>query len=302
MSEKATENSQAENKQAQTNATDEPSENESEEVILEREPIDGHKLKLILEAGLLAAGRPMSLDSLIALFPDADRPGRADIRDGLAALSEDYAERALELVEVASGYRVQVKADYCPWVSRLWDERPPRYSRALMETLAIIAYRQPITRGEIEDVRGVSVSSNIIRTLLERDWIRAVGHRDVPGKPALFGTTRDFLDYFGLKRLDELPTLEELRDLDEINVELDLGLPPAVIDAARGEALQDGEEGDDDAATKGDAADSGAHEGITDDTDADADADEDEDEDADEDEDEDEDLEDSDDDDDEEAR
>jgi segregation and condensation protein B len=130
----------------------------------------------------------------------------------------------MELREVASGYRVQIRSDYTPWVSRLWEERPPRYSRALLETLSIIAYRQPITRAEIEDVRGVSLSTNIFRTLLDRRWIRAVGHRDVPGRPALYGTTREFLDYFGLKSLDELPPLAELRDVDELGVALELGL------------------------------------------------------------------------------
>jgi segregation and condensation protein B len=182
-------------------------------------------LKPILEAALLAAGRPLSLDQLAALFPDEERPERGAIREAVAELRTDYDGRGIELAEVGSGFRIQVRADYAPWVSRLWDDKPGRYSRALMETLALIAYRQPITRGEIEDIRGVSVSTNIIKTLQERDWVRVVGHRDVPGRPALYGTTRDFLDYFGLRSLDDLPTLAELRDLDSINRELALDDP-----------------------------------------------------------------------------
>jgi segregation and condensation protein B len=185
---------------------------------------DAGTLQRILEAALLAAARPLDLDELLALFPEQERPDRAALRDALGALREQYAGHAMELHEVASGYRVQIRSDYTPWVSRLWEERPPRYSRALLETLAIIAYRQPITRAEIEDVRGVGLSTNIFRTLLDRRWIRAVGHRDVPGRPALYGTTREFLDYFGLKSLDELPPLAELRDVDELSVALELGL------------------------------------------------------------------------------
>ena len=183
-------------------------------------------LKNILEAVLMAAGHPMSIDQLqMTLFPEGDPPEKTELKEALAALEGDYAGRALELVEVASGYRFQVRQSMEPWVSRLWEEKPARYSRALLETLALVAYRQPITRAEIEDVRGVSVSSSIIKTLQDREWIRVVGHRDVPGRPALFGTTREFLDYFGLKSLDELPTLAELRDIDSINAELDLGVP-----------------------------------------------------------------------------
>ncbi len=182
-------------------------------------------LKNIVEAALLAAGRPLSLDLLQGLFSELECPDKKQLRTALQALEADYQGRGIEIVEVASGWRIQVGQACSPWVSRLWDERPARYSRALMETLALIAYRQPITRGEVEDIRGVSVSTNIIKTLLEREWVRVLGHRDVPGKPALYGTTRDFLDYFGLKTLDELPTLAELRDLDEINRELDLENP-----------------------------------------------------------------------------
>ncbi len=183
------------------------------------------QLKLIIEAALLAAGKPLSLDELLALFDVTDLPDRQAVRDALKALDEDYQERGIELLEVGSGFRIQVRSRFAPWISRLWTERPTRYSRALMETLALIAYRQPITRGEIEEVRGVSVSSNIIKTLLEREWVRVVGHRDVPGRPSLYATTKEFLDYFNLKSLSELPTLAEIRDLDSINQELNLELP-----------------------------------------------------------------------------
>ena len=185
------------------------------------------KTKQIVEAALLAAGRPMLIDQLLELFEEGEKPERKELRAVLTEIAEDYQGRGIELQEVGSGFRIQVRADYAPWVSRLWVERPTRYSRAMMETLALIAYRQPITRGEIEEVRGVSVSTHIINTLTERDWIRVVGHRDVPGKPALYATTRGFLDYFGLKSLNELPTLAEIRDLDSINRELELREPGA---------------------------------------------------------------------------
>jgi segregation and condensation protein B len=195
--------------------------------------MDMEQLQKILEAALLAAGRPLDLDEMLALFPEQERPDRATLREALAALKERYATHAVELREVASGWRVQIRSDYAPWVSRLWEERTPRYSRALLETLAIIAYRQPITRAEIEDIRGVSLSTTIFRTLLDRRWIRAVGHRDVPGRPALYGTTREFLVYFGLKSLDELPPLAELRDVDELTVALELGLTEPGAEAER---------------------------------------------------------------------
>ena len=179
-------------------------------------------LKSILEAVLLASGEPLSLSVLASVFADEDRPSDGDIGKALAKLGDDYAERGLELTEVANGFRIQVREETNPWVARLWEERPQRYSRALLETLALIAYRQPITRGDIEEVRGVSVRTNIIRTLQEREWIRVVGHRDVPGKPALFGTTKVFLDYFNLKNLDDLPSLAEIKDMDSIEPELDL--------------------------------------------------------------------------------
>jgi segregation and condensation protein B len=190
-----------------------------------------NSLKCVLEAVLLAAGEPLDQAALASVFEDSERPGDADIAQALAELGEDYAERGLELKEVASGFRIQVREEVNPWVARLWEERPQRYSRALLETLALIAYRQPITRGEIEEVRGVSVRTNIVRTLQEREWIRVVGHRDVPGKPALFGTTKAFLDYFNLSSLDDLPSLAEIRDMDSLEPELDLE-PPVDTDAA----------------------------------------------------------------------
>jgi len=186
--------------------------------------METEQLKLVIEAILLAAGRPLTLDQLLAMFEEQERPQRKQVREALAALQADYTGRGIDLVEVGSGYRIQVRSSMQPWVSRLWEEKPARYSRALLETLALIAYRQPITRGEIEEVRGVSVSSNIIKTLQERDWIHVVGHREVPGRPAMYGTTRQFLDYFSLKALDELPSLAELRDLNEIGRELELDL------------------------------------------------------------------------------
>jgi segregation and condensation protein B len=179
-------------------------------------------LKSILEAILLAADEPLGLSALGSVFTDDERPGNSEIGKALKELQEDYAERGMELKEVSSGWRIQVREDVNPWVARLWEERPQRYSRALLETLALIAYRQPITRGDIEEVRGVSVRSTIIRTLQEREWIRVVGHRDVPGKPALFGTTKAFLDYFNLANLDDLPSLAEIKDMESLEPELDL--------------------------------------------------------------------------------
>ena len=187
--------------------------------------IQGEQLQNILEAALLAAGQPLSPAQLAALFSDDERPPKGEISRALEQLRVDCSNRGIELKKVASGYRLQVKQEYNEWVSRLWKERPPRYSRALLETIALIAYRQPITRGEIESVRGVSVSTNIIRTLQEREWIRVVGHRDVPGKPALFGTTNTFLDSFDLQNLDDLPTLAEIRDMENLEPELQLEAP-----------------------------------------------------------------------------
>jgi segregation and condensation protein B len=183
------------------------------------------RLIQILEGALLAAGRPMTIAQLAELFEEHERPDKDALREALQTVAERCEDRGFELREVASGYRFQVRQDLSPWVARLWQERPQKYSRALLETLALIAYRQPITRGEIEDIRGVAVSSNIIRTLHERDWIRVVGHRDVPGRPAMYATTRQFLDYFNLKTLDQLPALAEIRDLETLNAELGFSTP-----------------------------------------------------------------------------
>ena len=199
------------------------------ETVLSR-PVE---LKHIVEALLLAAGGPLSVGQLTSLTAADEKWSAADITQALEELSADLGGRGIELVEVASGFRLQTRPDLVSWVSRLWEERPQRYSRALLETLALIAYRQPITHGEIEEVRGVTVRSNIMRTLQEREWIRVVGHRDVPGKPALFGTTKAFLDYFNLTTLDDLPSLAEIRDMESLEPELDFEPadetePPAV--------------------------------------------------------------------------
>jgi len=174
--------------------------------------VSGQPLKTIIEALLLAADRALSLDEIRSVFDEGERSGRDALRQALAALDEDCGQRGVELKEVASGYRLQVRRELAHWVNRLWEEKPPRYTRALLETLALIAYRQPATRGDIEDVRGVAVSTAIIRTLLDREWIRVAGHRDTPGRPELFVTTRRFLDYFNLKSLEELPPLDEISE------------------------------------------------------------------------------------------
>src|SRR5690606_13182438 len=174
--------------------------------------MDETQVKHVIEAALLAAGRPLPLDTLAALFATRAELDKETLARALDNLAEDYRERGLELKEVASGFRIQVRSSMSDWLTPLWEERAPRYTRALLETLSLIAYRQPITRAEIEEVRGVAVSSNIIRTLIERNWIRVVGHRDVPGKPAMFGTTKDFLDYFGLRKLEDLPPLADIKD------------------------------------------------------------------------------------------
>ena len=171
-------------------------------------------IKYIVEAALMAADKPMTVNQLVGLFDDAERPDGKLVRNALQELQIDCEGRGVELKEVASGFRYQAKQDYAPWLKKLWEERPPRYSKALMETLVLIAYRQPITRSEIEEIRGVAVNSQIIKTLAEREWIKVVGHREVPGKPALLGTTKLFLDYFNLKGLADLPTLDEIKDLD----------------------------------------------------------------------------------------
>jgi segregation and condensation protein B len=207
-------------------------------------------LKNIIEATLLAAGRPVPLAQLTELFDERERPTKEQVEAALQALSEDYANRGIEVVEVASGWRIQVRSRYVDVVSRLWQERPTRYSRALLETLALIAYRQPITRSEIEEIRGVSISSTIMRTLQERNWIRTVGHREVPGRPELLGTTREFLDYFGLKSLEDLPTLAELKDVETIGVQLELDAnspseSSSETEAAAAEAVSDAETAND---------------------------------------------------------
>jgi segregation and condensation protein B len=202
-------------------------------------------LKLIVEAILLAAGRPLTLDQVLVMFDDKEKPERADLREAIKALQGDYSERGIDLVQVGGGYRIQVRESMQPWVSRLWEEKPARYSRALLETLALIAYRQPITRGEIESVRGVAVSTNIMKTLLEREWVHVVGHRDVPGRPAMYGTTKQFLNYFGLKNIDGLPSLAELRDLNAIGEELQLDLaeiPGLGMESANDEEVDEPQE------------------------------------------------------------
>ncbi len=181
-----------------------------------------NKVKMIVEGLLMAAGRPLSLDNITAVFSEDEKPDRKELKDVMEAIRLDCDDRGFELVEVASGYRFQVKQEISEWVAKLWEEKPPRYTRALLETLALIAYRQPITRGDIEEIRGVAVSSNITRTLLDREWIRVVGHRDVPGRPAMFATTKQFLDYFNLKSLEELPPLSEIKELDKQEEKLDL--------------------------------------------------------------------------------
>lgn len=188
--------------------------------------MEAQRKKNIIEAAVLVADEPLNEDALLQLFDEVDRPDKPALRALLAELGKDYAERGVELREVASGFRFQARQELGPWVSRLWQERPPRYSRATLETLALIAYRQPITRGEIEDVRGVSVSTQIMKTLLERGWVRVVGHRDVVGRPAMYATTREFLDYFNLQSLEDLPPLAEIRDLDRVSegLELEAGL------------------------------------------------------------------------------
>lgn len=202
------------------------------------------RLKNIIEGAMLAAGRPLSIDHMLSLFLDDEQPSRDEVRAALEVLSAECEQRGIELKEVASGFRFQVKTEYAEWVSRLWDEKPARYSRATLETLALIAYRQPITRSEIEEIRGVSVSSNIVKGLLEREWVKIVGHRDVPGKPALFATTRQFLDYFNLKGLSDLPPLAEIRSIDSIERELNFG-----------DLVQAANQGQDDAAPDGTSAD-----------------------------------------------
>ncbi|MDH3647961.1 MAG: SMC-Scp complex subunit ScpB [Gammaproteobacteria bacterium] len=207
-------------------------------------------LKNIIEAALLASGRPLSLSELRDLFPHRQRPELAALRNAIKQLQSEFEGRGIELIEVATGFRIQVRPSMIDWLTKLWEERPPRYSRALMETLALIAYQQPITRGDIENVRGVAVSANIIRTMLERGWIKVVGHRDVPGKPELFATTPQFLEYFSLKKLDDLPPLADITDLDtfvpQLEFDIEESIPPLRVVTDHGELLEDEDSSEDD--------------------------------------------------------
>ena len=212
-------------------------------------------LRNVIEAALLAAGRPVQPAELVELFDEAARPSAVGVRAAIDALAAEYEGRGIELKETASGLRIQVRRELAAEVSRLWPERPARYSQALLETLALIAYRQPITRGEIESVRGVAVNPNIVRTLLERNWVRVVGHRDVPGRPELLGTTREFLDYFGLRSLDDLPPLSALKAIGDINLQLEL---PDAGNALTPAAVADPALADTAAATAADTVDAAA--------------------------------------------
>jgi len=202
---------------------------------------DPKDLASLLEGLLLAAGKPMSIERMGDLFEEVERPSPALLRKALEVLDKSCKGRAFELKEVASGYRLQVRERFSPWVGRLWEERPQRYSRALLETLVLVAYRQPITRGEIEEIRGVAVNSQIVKTLLEREWVRVVGHRDVPGRPAMFATTRQFLDHFNLKSLDELPPLAVLREMEPepLPVDVEEAPVPDALQARANQALED---------------------------------------------------------------
>ncbi|HWM70100.1 MAG TPA: SMC-Scp complex subunit ScpB [Steroidobacteraceae bacterium] len=195
-------------------------------------------IRNVIEAALLAAGKPLQPAELVDLFDEGSRPQLPDVHAALTALIAEYSNRGIELKETATGFRIQVRRELANEISRLWPERPPRYSRALLETLALIAYRQPITRAEIEAVRGVAVNQNILKTVIERNWVRVVGHRDVPGRPELLGTTRDFLDYFGLRSLDELPPLAELKAIGDIKVQFDLPDPGPIALASDASAVE----------------------------------------------------------------
>jgi segregation and condensation protein B len=194
-------------------------------------------IRNVVEAALLAAGRPLSLAEFAQLFEEPSRPTNVELRAALTQLEAEYEGRGIEVKETANGYRIQVRRAVASEISRLWPERPPRYSRAMLETLALIAYRQPITRGEIESVRGVAVNPQIIKAMLERNWVRIVGVRDVPGRPELLGTTREFLDYFGLKTLDELPPLAELQAMADFNLQLDLSGTRSAVEMSNAEPV-----------------------------------------------------------------
>ena len=212
------------------------------------------ELKNIIEAAILVSEEPVTIDRILGMFTDATKPERSTVNDLLLELEQEYANRGFELKRIEKAYRIQTREEYSPWLARLRAGRPPRYSRALLETLAIIAYRQPVTRGEIEEIRGVAVSTDIIRTLVDREWVRQVGVRDVPGKPALFATTRSFLEYFNLEGLSQLPTLQDIRDMDTIAAELNMKLP-----------LDEGSNGDEDA-DQGDEIDSESESSAADNT------------------------------------
>ncbi len=196
---------------------------EAATVAVTQHAVDQVMLKKIIEGAILASGQPLTIARLLELFDVAVAPSKEDVLLALQNIVTESSERGYELKEVASGWRFQVREELAPWVNRLWDEKPQKYSRALLETLALIAYRQPLTRGDIEEIRGVAVSSHIMKTLMEREWVKVVGHRDVPGRPSLYATTRQFLDYFNLKNLEDLPSLSEIRDLDELMNVLNLG-------------------------------------------------------------------------------
>ena len=229
--------------QAQQPDTDEPNKPEPVKADVDNDALDTVLVKRVLEAAILVYDGPLNLDGMLLLFDEADRPSRRQLREVLDEMVADCEKRGIELREVASGFRYQAKKEVGPWVSRLWQEKPPRYSRAIMETLALIAYRQPITRGEIEEIRGVSVNTQIVRTLLERGWVRVVGHRDVPGRPAMYATTRQFLDYFDVKSLEDLPPLSEIKDLDKLNEELQLEETAQLAAEAHAQAHADEGEG-----------------------------------------------------------
>lgn len=202
-------------------------------------PITPEKMQSIIEAALLVAGQPLTIAAIQNMFAAEERPSTSEIRAIIADLKSRYVDRGIELQEVASGFRFQAKAEFSPWLSKLWEERSPRYSRAFLETLAIIAYKQPITRAEIEDIRGVTVSTHIVKTLVERDWIRIIGYKEVPGKPAIYGTTKMFLDYFNLKSLAELPTLAEFKSLvdQESRLQVELALENSKVGTLNSEAI-----------------------------------------------------------------
>jgi len=214
--------------------------------------MDRDEIKRIIEIGIFASTDPISITRLKNFFPDNDELTKQEIKAIIAEIAADYADRGIELKEVASGFRFQIRQQYADYVRQLWQEKPPRYTRATLETLALIAYRQPITRGEIEDIRGVSVSSQTVRALIDRDWVRVVGHRDVPGHPSLLATTKEFLDYFNLKSLEELPTLQELQNIDELAARLNIQLPEPVNSEEKVESGNDGDESNEEAVNEAD--------------------------------------------------